>query len=65
MVSYGISGLKPINLPPEFDAGGTARKPLKPLCTIHIVVLSCIIHYSKATKKTENILGPFSYNPDY
>ncbi len=48
MVLYGISGFKPIKLPPKIEAGDTARKPLKPLCTIHIV---CAQHELKHTHR--------------
>ena len=46
MVSCGITGFKLIKLPPKNDAGDTARKPLKPLCTIHIV---CALHEQQCT----------------
>ena len=31
MISYGIAGFKPINLPTKVDVCDNARKPLKPL----------------------------------
>ena len=34
---WAIAGFKPIKLPPKINAGDTARKPLKPLCTIQLL----------------------------
>ncbi len=47
MVPYGIAYFKPIKLPPKIEAGDASRKPLKPLCTIHIVNCCFLLFVNK------------------